>query len=92
MESAVLLEVSRQGSFRDVAESSNFLMCQSLTLEIQNFHFLLNSRMRVAIPLIVQFGNLFLSKFNPNHADNSPDRLEVDYLIIPFLKENIIKV
>ena len=48
--------------------------------------------MRVAIPLIVQFGNLFLSKFNPNHADNSPDRLEVDYLIIPFLEENILKV
>jgi hypothetical protein len=41
---------------------------------------------------MVQFGNLFLSKFNPNHADNSPDRLEVDYLIIPFLEENILKV
>jgi len=48
--------------------------------------------MRVAIPLIVQFGNLFLSKFNPNHADNSPDRLELDCLIIPFLEENILKV
>ena len=42
--------------------------------------------------MIVQFGNLFLSKFNPNHADNSPDRLKVDYLIIPFLEENILKV
>jgi hypothetical protein len=65
----ILPEIDRQGRFGNVAQSSAILVRQALAFQIQDFHFLLNFRVGVMVPFVLQLFNPLLSKFNLNHPN-----------------------
>jgi hypothetical protein len=64
-----LIEVTLHAASRDVGKAGDVLVGEALTLEPQDFHLLLDARMRVMVALVADGVEVFGSKSEAAHGD-----------------------
>ena len=69
--SLILLEVAAHGIFTDSHAGGNLMVRQTLGLQQQCFHLPLYTRVRMVIPLVIQFLDVFFAKRDAEHVPSS---------------------